>query len=174
MLPGRNREPSPPGNTLAGVARSSFVVREAASHLFSDYNVFVSYVILWNLTPCPLALECRSFPFDSRCGRDDHGQRRSLKTCTDLKVGLVHAFPRRLRDPDADFLAFELPEDRLPDDPPPVLLRPTALLVVPERVDPRLLPRFVGLRERVLLLVLRLPPDSGWAAPAAWPVSPTC
>ena len=131
-------------------------------------------MILLQLPRRPLPLECRSLPFDSRFGGDDHGQSHGLKTRTDLKVGLVHPFPRRLRDPDADFVAFELPEDRLPDDPPPELLRPTALLVVPERDEPRLLPRLVCVRERVLLLVLRLLPDSAWAAPAAWPVSSTC
>jgi hypothetical protein len=163
-----------PAQTGGASVRPRAVLSQAAGHLFSNRNVFVSYAILLKLTRCPLSLECHSLPFDSRFGRDDHGQPHGLKARADLKVGVVHAFPRRLRDPDADFLAFELPEDRFPDDDPPELLRSTALLVVPERDDPRLLPRFVCLRERVLLLVLRPLPDSAWAAPAAWPVAPTC
>jgi hypothetical protein len=124
-----------------------------------------------------LTFEYRFFPLDLRFGRDEHGQLECPKGRVDLKVWLVHAF-RRLRDPDEDFVRLELPEDLLPDDLPPEFPRPTAFLVVPDREEPRLLPRLVCPPERLLLPVRGLFPDSAWAVPAVcsspWTVSPVC
>ena len=115
---------------------------------------------------------------DLGLGRNKQRQFARPEGRVDLKVRLVHALRRRLRDPDEDLEVLVFPEELLPDDPPPGFLRRTAFFVVPGRDEPRLLPRFVCPRERLWLAVPPLLPDSASAVSAAcstaWPVPPAC
>jgi len=115
------------------------------SHSFIDSNAFVCL-------PRPHR-SCRSdfFPieydaaFDPRfrIGHDERSHRACPKGHFDFKIGLVHDLRRRLRDPDEDLPVPALRGELLLEDflAEPLLVE--RVFAVPDRDEPRLLPRFV-------------------------------